>query len=97
FSHCVPTILQMLLASPALREGALRGWKVVIGGSALPLPLARAAVEKGIDVIGGYGMSETCPILTLAHLTPELLAGDSERSLPIRCRAGRPIPLVPPR
>jgi fatty-acyl-CoA synthase len=40
FSHCVPTILQMLLASPALREGSLRGWKMVIGGSALPLPLA---------------------------------------------------------
>ena len=94
FSHCVPTILQMLLASPALRDGDLRGWKVVIGGSALPLPLARAAVDKGIDLIGGYGMSETCPILTLAHLTPELLAGDAERSLPVRCRAGRPIPFV---
>jgi len=94
FSHCVPTILQMMLASPALQEGTLRGWKVVIGGSALPVPLARAAVDKGIDVIGGYGMSETCPILTLAHLTPELLAEDAEQSVPIRCKAGRPIPLV---
>ncbi len=94
FSHCVPTILQMLLASPALRDGDLRGWKMVIGGSALPLPLARAAVDKGIDLIAGYGMSETCPILTLAHLTPELLAGDAERCLPVLCRAGRPIPFV---
>jgi len=94
FSHCVPTILQMMLASPALRDGNLRGWKVVIGGSALPLPLARAAVEKGIDVIGGYGMSETCPILTLAHLTPALLAADVEQGLPVRCKAGRPIPFV---
>ncbi len=94
FSHCVPTILQMLLASPALREGNLHGWKVVIGGSALPLPLARAAVDKGVDVIGGYGMSETCPILTLAHLTPELMAAGAERSVPVRCKAGRPIPFV---
>ncbi len=94
FSHCVPTILQMMLASPALRDGGLRGWKVVIGGSALPLALARAAVEKGVDVIGGYGMSETCPILTLAHLTPALLAADVEQSLPVRCKAGRPIPFV---
>ena len=94
FSHCVPTILQMMLASPALRDGGLRGWKVVIGGSALPLPLARAAVERGVDVIGGYGMSETCPILTLAHLTPALLAADVEQSLPVRCKAGRPIPFV---
>ena len=26
------------------------------------------AVERGVDVFAGYGMSETCPILTLAHL-----------------------------
>jgi len=94
FSHCVPTILQMMLASPAAREGSLRGWKAVIGGSALPVALARAAVERGADLIAGYGMSETCPILTLAHLTPELLAAAAERSLSIRCKAGRPIPFV---
>ena len=94
FSHCVPTILQMMLGSPALREGQLKGWKMVIGGSALPLPLARAAVEKGIDLIAGYGMSETCPILTLAHLRPHMLEWDAERKLPVLCRAGRPIPFV---
>jgi fatty-acyl-CoA synthase len=94
FSHCVPTILQMMLASPALKDGMLRGWKVIIGGSALPVPLARAAVERGVDVIAGYGMSETCPILTLAHLMPSLLSGDAEQALPYRCRAGRAIPFV---
>ena len=49
---------------------------MIIGGSALPVPLARAAVERGIDVIAGYGMSETCPILTLAHLLPQMLDWD---------------------
>src|SRR6185295_17971298 len=88
FSHCVPTILSMMLGSPALREGELEGWKVVIGGSALPLALARNAVERGIDVIAGYGMSETCPILTLAHLRPRMLSWDVERTLPVLCRAG---------
>ena len=68
---------------------------MIIGGSALPLPLARAAVERGIDVIAGYGMSETCPILTLAHLTPELLPMRRRaRACRYRCRAGRPIPFV---
>jgi len=94
FSHCVPTILQMMLASPASQAIDLRGWKMVIGGSALPLPLARAAVERGIDLIGGYGMSETCPILTLAHLRPHMLAWDAEQAVPYRCRAGRAIPFV---
>jgi predicted signal transduction protein with EAL and GGDEF domain len=39
-------------------------------------------------------MSETCPILTLAHLTPELIAAPREQSDAYRCRAGRPIPFV---
>jgi len=92
FSHCVPTILQMMLGKA---EGVdLSKWKVIIGGSALPVPLARTAAERGIDIISGYGMSETCPILTLAHLRPHMLDWDLERRLPYLCRAGRPIPFV---
>ena len=45
--------------------------------------LARAAVERGIDIIAGYGMSETCPILTLAHLRPHMRDWDAERKLPV--------------
>jgi len=94
FSHCVPTILQMLLGKPELRDVDLSKWKVIIGGSPLALPLARAAVERGVDIIAGYGMSETCPILTLAHLRPHMGDWDLERRLPYLCRAGRPIPFV---
>jgi fatty-acyl-CoA synthase len=94
FSHCVPTILQMMLANPALRDGDLRQWKVIIGGSALPAALARAAVERGVDIIAGYGMSETCPILTLAHLRADMRDWHADRQLKYRCRAGRPIPFV---
>jgi fatty-acyl-CoA synthase len=94
FSHCVPTILQMMLASSAARDTDLAGWKMIVGGSALPLPLARAALERGIDVIAGYGMSETCPILTLAHLLPSMLGKSADETLPVRCKAGRPIPFV---
>jgi fatty-acyl-CoA synthase len=38
FSHCVPTILQMMLGCPAVQEVDLSAWKVIIGGSALPVP-----------------------------------------------------------
>ena len=65
FSHCVPTILHMLLTCPGTQDIDLSGWKVVVGGSALPRALARTALDRGIDVFAGYGMSETCPILTL--------------------------------
>ena len=94
FSHFVPTILQMMLSSPAVKDVDLSAWKVIIGGSALPVQLARAAVARGVDIIAGYGMSETCPILTLAHLVPAMRDWDDERSLPYRCKAGRPIPFV---
>ena len=93
-SHCVPTILQMMLASPASREVEFGKWKVIIGGSAMPVALARAALERGIDVIAGYGMSETCPILTLAHLLPSIRDLDMDRQVAYRCKAGRPIPFV---
>jgi fatty-acyl-CoA synthase len=47
-----------------------------------------------MDILAGYGMSETCPILTIAHLKPEMLALDDEHQAEIRCRTGLPLPLV---
>ncbi len=94
FSHCVPTILHMLVTSPAVKKVDLSRWKVVIGGSALPKGLCRAALDLGINVFTGYGMSETCPILTLANLKPHMLEWDRDRQVEIRCRTGLPIPNV---
>ena len=94
FSHGVPTILQMVLASPKAKEVDLKGWKMIIGGAALPQALAKQALEAGIDIFTGYGMSETCPILTLSHLHPHMETWDIDRQLDIRCKTGRPIPLV---
>jgi acyl-CoA synthetase (AMP-forming)/AMP-acid ligase II len=94
FSHCVPTLPHMLLDSPASQDVDLEGWKVMIGGSALPKGLTRAALERGIDVFCGYGMSEMFPAAALAQLTPEVLVQDAERQVDVRVTAGRPLPLV---
>lgn len=93
FSHCVPTILHMMLNHPEAGAFDLSGWKVIIGGSALPSGLAEQALSRGIDVFAGYGMSETCPILTLAHVKPGL-AGDGADEVALRVKAGLPVPLV---
>ncbi len=90
FSHCVPTILQMFLA--AAKDVDLQGWRLVIGGSALPRALAQAALDRGIDVFAGYGMSETGPMATVSIL-PSALRDGGETELTYRCRAGRPVPL----
>jgi fatty-acyl-CoA synthase len=67
---------------------------MIIGGSPLPKGMGKTALERGIDVFTGYGMSETCPLLTLAQLTPEMLERDLEEQVEIRTRTGRPLPLV---
>src|SRR5699024_8989973 len=94
FSHCVPTILQMLLQSEAVKKIDLSGWKVIIGGSAMPKPLCKAAMQRGIDVFAGYGMSETCPLISVALLPAELEKADADTQADYRCRAGRAVPMV---
>ncbi len=92
FSHCVPTILHMLLASPEIDNIDLSSWKVVIGGATLPKKMCQAAKSRGIDIFSGYGMSETCPVLTIAHVGDEELTDEEDTE--IRCKTGRTLPLV---
>ena len=94
FSHCVPTILHMLLKHPHAQRIDLSGWKLIIGGAAMSRALCVEAIGRGIDVFTGYGMSETCPILTISHLTPEMLELSPEEQASVRCKTGRSIPLV---
>lgn len=94
FSHCVATILHILINHSLAKEIDLRGWKVNTGGMAMPRGLAATALERGIDLFHGYGMSETCPILTIANFKPHMKTWDKERQLDIRTKTGFPIPLV---
>ena len=94
FSHCVPTILQMLLGAPGSEGKDLSRWKVLIGGSALPSGLAQAARARGIRVTTGYGMSETCPILTIAHLKDHMKEWPEGQRAEVTVRTGIPLPLV---
>jgi fatty-acyl-CoA synthase len=94
FTHGVPTILQMLLSAAEQANVDLSGLTMVIGGSALSKALALKALERGIDIYAGYGMSETGPLLTIAHLKEQHLAGDPDAQVEIRTRAGLAVPLV---
>ncbi|WP_447725155.1 long-chain-fatty-acid--CoA ligase [Sphingomonas koreensis] len=85
FSHCVPTILRMLLDARNGEE-SLGPWTMIIGGSALPPSLADEATRAGLSTVVGFGMSETGPVVALAR-SP---SGDAAEL----CRAGFPLPLV---
>ncbi|MFM0624743.1 fatty acid--CoA ligase [Paraburkholderia xenovorans] len=94
FSHCVSTILHMVLNCPESKSADFSKWKIVIGGSALPHGIAHAALERGIDVFTGYGMSETGPVLSLAQLPPGYEQLDTEEQVRLRCKTGLAVPLV---
>ena len=51
-------------------------------------------MDRGVDMFAGYGMSETGPLLTVAHLQSSDLTGDHDHEAGIRTRAGRACPLV---
>jgi fatty-acyl-CoA synthase len=86
FSHCVPTILRMLLDAAATQDLDLAPWTMIIGGSALPLSLAEEAARAGITTLVGFGMSETGPLVSLARSE----TGDLRDLV----RTGFPVPLV---
>lgn len=94
YSHCVPTILQMLLNCPTIKEVDLSRWKVSIGGARLHKGLARAARELGITIHAGYGMSETCPVMSAATPKEPMLDWPEERLLDVIIKTGKPIPLA---
>ncbi|MGH8436120.1 MAG: fatty acid--CoA ligase, partial [Pseudomonas sp.] len=94
FSHCVPTILQMVMNAKAAQGVDFGGWKLIIGGSALTRAQYEAAKARGIQLTAAYGMSETCPLISCAHLNEELLAGSEDERITYRIKAGVPVPLV---
>ena len=94
FSHCVPTILQMILNCEEGKRARFDGWKMLLGGSALTLGIASEASGKGMVVHAGYGMSETCPLLCVTYLRDEDLALSDEAQLPMRIKTGTALPMV---
>lgn len=94
FSHCVPTILGMLLNTPSAKEHDFGGMKVIIGGSALNRSLYDTAKAKGMQLTAAYGMSETCPLISSGYLNLELEASSEDEQARARIKAGLPVPLA---
>ncbi|MCD5992940.1 fatty acid--CoA ligase [Pseudomonas sp. CDFA 602] len=94
FSHCVPTIMQMLLGAKAAKDTDFGGWKIIIGVSSLTRSLYQAAKSKGIQLTAAYGMSETGPLISVAHINEELKAGSDDERITYRIKAGVPGMLV---
>ena len=94
FSHCVPTVMQMMMATESIKTADLSNWHVLIGGSALTRGLCDAGAKLGVSMYTGYGMSETCPLLSTTHLTAEDLELPLEQQTSKRIKTGIAVPMV---
>ena len=94
FSHCVPTIMHMLLDAPEAQSADFSGLKVIIGGSALSQGLSKIAVSKGIQVFTAYGMSETCPVVTVSNTMHIDHQSTAAEELAPRSKTGQPAPMI---
>ena len=94
FSHCVPTIFQMLLNAEEAKNTDFSNWKLLIGGSPLTAGLATQAEELGIETYTAYGMSETCPLLTITRVDQNVRKLPSHQQITYRIKAGVPTNLV---
>ncbi len=91
WTAAVPTLWLSLLQyteANGLKFSTLKS--VLIGGAATPPSLAREfAAKHGVDIIPGWGMTETSPIGTLGGIVPEDAAPSAEAQLAARLRQGR--------
>ena len=89
YSAAVPTIWQMLLAHLKETKGKLSTLqRVTVGGSACPESIIRTLHDDyGVDVIQGWGMTETSPLATIS--IPKTPGLSFEQSVPGKLRQGR--------
>lgn len=88
FSAGVPSVWIALLQHLDKTGTDLKGFRMFIGGSAMPAALYDGLRKHGIDVTQGWGMTETSPVAACA--TPKsYVRSEDERAT--RLRTGLPI------
>jgi fatty-acyl-CoA synthase len=94
----VPTIwlgiLQLLDANPGRWDlSKMKG--MLVGGSAAPRSMIAGFKERhGLDVVHGWGMTETSPVASTAQLPGDLANADPDTRFDFIAMQGRPLPLV---
>jgi fatty-acyl-CoA synthase len=94
YTHCVPTILDILLLGAEMEGGDLSKLKAAVGGAALPGGVAQRALKAGVQFFCAYGLSETCPAVTVYDLKEDMLDWDIDRKGSVLKRPGLPVPLI---
>ncbi len=86
------TVLDALEKQPD--RWKLPAMRVLLGGAAPPLALIRKLAAYGIDLIQGWGLTESSPEATTNQLKAHMRDWPSERRYQQKAKAGLPTPLV---
>jgi len=65
-------LLQRFVAAPLLTKLGGRIRLSISGGAALPFAVAKVFLAMGVNLVQGYGLTETSPIISVNRLTPNL-------------------------
>ncbi len=93
----VPTIWLSLIQAMEAAPGKWtlpKGMRSLVGGSAVPESLIRAFAAHGVNIIQGWGMTETSPLATVGYIKPELQDAGDDQKFARKAMAGVPVPLV---
>lgn len=92
----VPTMANMLLNAPCSEQFDLSSLRIImLGGAAASPELVQRLSEKfACSVFAGYGLTETCPVLTMGKLKPSLKCATEQERYRRQAMAGWPIPNV---
>ena len=91
----VPTIAVGIRQALEREPGRWRladGMRMVIGGAAVPESLIRALDRFGIQVIHGWGMTETSPVGLVNFRKNEIADLDEDSAYALRAKQGVPLP-----
>lgn len=90
----VPTLYAMMLEHPEVDKYDLSSLKYAFsGGAPTSIGLIKAFREKfGVQLITSYGLTETCPVLTKAHLKPYMRDLSTQRRDEVYSKTGLPLP-----
>ncbi len=93
----VPTIwlpMVQIIASHAGKWKLQPGLRLTVGGSAVPEAMIRAYAKLGIEVMQGWGMTETSPLATVSKVTALQDHLDEDARFKVQAMQGYPLPLV---
>lgn len=93
----VPTIwlglVQLLDAHPE-KYKLTPNMRTLVGGAAVPESLIRAFARHGGEIVQGWGMTETSPLVTLSYIKPEFANASDDDRVRLKTTAGVPSPFV---